>query len=344
MLNTKRTPLFNLLQRLVPSEGSLLLILAVIVGLATGLSIWLFRAGIEFFHELFVVELEHLLGATLGRVTIVVSLALAGYIVGWLMQRFVGEERHHGVAGIMEAVALAGGRLRYHVMPAKALASTISLGAGASIGPEDPSVQIGANIGSLVGQRLHLSEDRVRLLVAAGAASAIAAAFNAPIAGVFFALEVVLLEFTTSAFGLVVLAAVVASVFCQAAEQATALHEPALDLMNYQLGSFIEVPVYALLGLALAPLAAFFIRSVYWQHDVWHKRVHLPRPVGTALVGALVGVVGIFLPQMLGPGREAMNEVLLHPEGFTIGLLLALGVAKIIMTGFSLAGGFVGGV
>jgi CIC family chloride channel protein len=114
--------------------------------------------------------------------------------------------------------------------------------------------------------------------------------------------------------------------------------------MNYQLGSFIEVPVYALLGLALAPLAAFFIRSVYWQHDVWHKRVHLPRPVGTALVGALVGVVGIFLPQMLGPGREAMNEVLLHPEGFTIGLLLALGVAKIIMTGFSLAGGFVGGV
>lgn len=344
MLNTKHTLLFRLLQRLQPSENSALLIIAVTVGLATGLAIWAFRLGITFFHQIFVIELQERAGEFLGPATIIVGLAAAGFIVGWLMNRFVGHERHHGVAGVMEAVALGGGRLRYRRMPPKALASTISLGAGASVGPEDPSVQIGANIGSMLGQRLRLNEERVRLLVAAGAASAIAAAFSAPIAGVFFALEVILLEFTTNAFGVVVLAAVVSAVFSQAVEQTMGLHEPALDLLNYTLGTLLEIPLYALLGLLLAPLAAFFIRSVYWQHDLWHRYIHWPRPLRTAAAGAVVGVVGVFLPQILGPGREVMNEILVHPADFTLVLLLVMGIAKIIMTGFSLAGGFVGGV
>jgi CIC family chloride channel protein len=153
MLSTKRTPLFRLLQRLYPSENSALLGIAVTVGLATGLGIWLYRVGIEVFHEIFVVQLQYLLGDTVGKVAIVVGLAAAGFIVGWLMNHFVGAERHHGVAGIMEACALGGGRLPYERMPAKAVASAISLGAGASVGPEDPSVQIGSNIGSMLGQR-----------------------------------------------------------------------------------------------------------------------------------------------------------------------------------------------
>ena len=344
MLNTKRTPLFHLLQRLHPSENSMLLMIAITVGLATGLGIWLYRVGIEVFHEIFVVELEHLLGGPLGKATIIVGLAVAGFIVGWLMKRFVGTERHHGVAGIMEACALGGGRLPYEKMPAKAVASAISLGAGASVGPEDPSVQIGSNIGSLLGQRLHLTEDRVRLLVAAGAASAIAAAFDAPIAGVFFALEVILIEFTTNAFGVVVLAAVVSAVTSQAIEQAMPLHEPALNLLNYRLGSLPEIPLYGLMGLLLAPIAAGFIRSIYWQREWWHKHIHWSRPVQTAFAGAVVGIVGVFLPQILGPGRETMNEVLSAPGEFTIWLLLIIGAAKFVMTGFSLAGGFVGGV
>lgn len=344
MINTQRTLLYRLLHWLQPSENSILLLLAIVVGFATGLGIWLFRYSIEIFHEIFVTGVSSLLGTWLGPLTIIVSLALAGALVGWMMNRFIGHERHHGVAAIMEAVALAGGRLRYDRAPFKAIASALSLGAGASVGPEDPSVLIGSNIGSLFGQKLHLPEDRVRLLVGAGAAGAIAAAFYAPIAGVFFALEVVLQEFTTGAFGVVVLASVVSSVVSHAAIQATALREPALNLLNYTLGSPAEIPMYAVMGLALAPAAAFFIRTVYWQHDTWHKRAHLPRPAQTAIVGAAVGVVGIFLPQILGGGREAMNEVLQRPESFTIMLLLALGTMKMVMTGLSMAGGFVGGV
>jgi CIC family chloride channel protein len=173
--------------------------LAIIVGLSTGLSVLLFRQGFHFFHYLFFDRLgEHgFIGGLLEarhinpRLAILITLPLAGVIVGYIVTIFIGHEKHHGVAAIMESVALAGGRLRYAVVPFKALAAAISLGAGASVGPEDPSVQIGANLGSFFGDKLRLSEERVKLLVASGAASAISAAFNTPIAGVFFALEVI---------------------------------------------------------------------------------------------------------------------------------------------------------
>ncbi len=325
------------------SEGSPLLTLALAVGLTSGIGVWLFREGIDIFQRLFREGLaDEVLAPWFGPLSIVIALGIAGLLVGGLMQRFVGEERHHGVAGIMEAVTLGGGRLRYRRMPAKALASAMSLGAGASLGPEDPSVQIGANLGSFFGQRLHLSEEQVRLLVGAGSASAIAAAFKAPIAGVFFALEVILNgEFSTASFGIVVLAAVVSSVFTQAVESAGA----EMGILNYTMGSPLEIPFYVLLGLVMGPIAALFIRAVYWQHDLWHRYVHLSRPFKTALAGVLVGLVAIALPDILGTGRETMNVVLNGTDTkYTFALLVALGLAKFVMTTVSLGGGFVGGV
>src|SRR5205814_3281188 len=120
------------------------------------------------------------LGGLLTRIgpwTLFLVPVIGGLVVGLLMHFFVGEERHHGVAGIMEAVALAGGRLRYQRAPVKVVGAALSIGVGASVGPEDPSVQLGANLGSWFGQRLRLSDDGVRALVAAGAAAGIAAAF-----------------------------------------------------------------------------------------------------------------------------------------------------------------------
>ncbi len=106
-----------------------------------------------------VAMLSKVIGAGLGT-------RLGGLVVGLVVHYFIGEERHHGVAGIMEAVALGGGRLRYRRVPAKAVAAALSIGSGASVGPEDPSVQIGSNLGSMFGQWLHLSDERLRALVA----------------------------------------------------------------------------------------------------------------------------------------------------------------------------------
>lgn len=328
-----------------------LMLLAALLGLAVGIGIYLFDTGIETFHLIFVEGLAHdLVGRWLESLgvshelapalALIPILALAGALVGLIMTRFVGHEKHHGVSGIIESVALAGGRLPYWKVPFKALASALSLGAGASVGPEDPSVQIGANLGSFFGQKLHLSEDNLRLLVAAGAASAIAAAFNAPIAGVFFALEVILREFTRGAFGIVVLAAVISSGFTQV----IALPGPRLGPLEFAQGTPLQLPFYVVLGLLLAPLSVLFIRVFYWQKDLWHARIKLPTVTKTTLAGALVGVVALWFPQIMGPGREFMTEVLRGESGLSLWFLLALGVVKLFMTSISIGAGFVGGM
>jgi CIC family chloride channel protein len=322
------------------SNSSTFLILAALVGLGTAVCVRLFHIFIDLFHELFTKFIAtELLGPILGAAAFIVTLTLAGWLVGLWMERFVGEERLHGVAAIIEAVTFAGGRLPFRKAPFKTLASSLSLGAGASLGPEAPSVEIGANVGSWFGQRLHLSEEHIRVLVAAGAASGISAAFQAPIAGVFFALEVILnASYEMASVGVIVLASVMATALTQA-------FEPHRDMgpFTYTLGSPFEVPLFVPLGVLLALVAIFYIRTVFWQHDLWHS-LHLRRPYKTALAGFLVGVVAVFLPQIMGAGRETMNAVLDGSSGFGVSMLLALGVFKMLTYAVSSAGGFVGGI
>lgn len=332
--------LLRRLRALQPSESTTLLMIAVLVGLTSGIGVWFFRRGTDLAQHFFQkVIAADVLGPVVGAAGIVVVTAVGGLVVGWGMNRFIGQERYKGMPGVIAAVALAGGRLRYWRMPLKTLAAMLSLGVGASLGVEAPSVQIGANLGSMFGQRLRLSEDRVRLLVAAGSASAIAAVFRAPIAGVFFALEIILTgDFTVSSFGVVVLSAVISSVFTQAVLGGG----PEFGALDYNMGGPLEVPFYVLLGLLLAPIGVLFIRSVFWQEHLWH-RVRLSRPLKAALAGVLMGIIGIFLPQLLGTGREAMIEVL-NGAPYALGLLLALGLVKVLATTFCLGGGFVGGM
>ena len=260
------------------SENAVLLVIATFLGLIVGLSIWLFREAINLIQQ-GTALLQTRLPSIPAPIVLLVTLAFAGAVVGLIMDRFIGEERHHGVAGVIEAVALSNGRLRYRRMPFKAIASAISLGAGASVGPEDPSVQIGANLGSWIGQSLHVKDDFVRILVAAGAASAISAAFGAPIAGVFFAIEVILNGvFETRSFGVIVLASVVAAAVMQAIQPV-----PDMGPFTYTMGSPLEIPLFIPLGLILALVSVVFMRAVRWQHDFWHHYVHLSRPAKTAL-------------------------------------------------------------
>jgi CIC family chloride channel protein len=150
-----------------------------------------------------------------------------------LIYFFAREAKGHGVPEVMLAVAQRGGRIRPAVAVVKALASALCIGSGGSVGREGPIVQIGSALGSTVGQAFRMSDDRVRTLVACGAAAGIAATFNAPIAGVFFALEVILGEFTTRAFGVVVISSVTASVIGRAAfGDVAAFPVPAFELVN----------------------------------------------------------------------------------------------------------------
>jgi CIC family chloride channel protein len=325
------------LNRWQPNEAIVLGSAAALVGVTSGLGIWLFEHLIELANWVFFERLgEHL--TEISPWLIMVIPILGGLIVGLIGQYLIGEERHHGVAGIMESVALAGGRLRYRRIPAKTVASALSIGSGASVGPEDPSVQIGANLGSMFGQWLHLSDERVRTLVAAGAAGGISAAFNAPIAGIFFAIELILGELGSRAFGAVALSAVLSAVLTQAITGP----EPAFHIPIYEFRSAWELPLYLGLGLLTGVVAATYIRLIYVAHDTFHYW-RLPRWSKTVVAGAIVGVVGIWLPQIFGIGYATIGSIL-NGAHFSLLLLLVLLIAKLLLTPISIAGGFYGGV
>jgi chloride channel protein, CIC family len=326
------------LDRWKSSESIIMGGVAVAVGLASGAGVWIFKRLIDLAH---LAAFDYLGGglAHLGSWTVILVPAVGGLVVGLLLKAFVGNERYHGVAGVMEVVALGGGRLRYKRMPAKTIASALSIGSGASVGPEDPSVQIGANLGSMFGQWLHLSDDYMNGLVAAGAASGIAAAFNAPIAGVFFALEVILGEISSTSLSVVVLAAVVSSVFTQAVSGP----QPAFHVPTYTFGSAWELPVYFGLGLLSGPVSALYIWLLYAAQDIFHLIPKIPQWMKPVAAGLIIGLVGFFLPQVLGVGYDTIGSILAG-ESNGIMLLVALLVAKLFLTPVSIAGGFPGGV
>lgn len=331
----------GLVRRAARSQLGMLYIVALLLGLLVGVAVLVFRAAIEWVHDLVTHTLiAGALEPVLGPWAVVAALAGVGALVGLLMSRLVGHEKHHGAASVIESVAQHGGRLPYRKMPAKAIASALSIGGGAAVGPEDPSVQIGSNIGSWLGDIFRLTRPQARLLVAAGGAAAIAAAFQAPIAGVFFALEVILNgTYETRSFGGVVLAAVVASGVVQAIAPGREIGPFA-----YALRSPLEMVLFIPLGALLALVSVAYIRLVSWQQQIWGAFERIPRALRTALAGALVGMVAIALPEIMGTGQETMNAVLGSRADMTVLALLALGVAKLVMNAVSLAGGFVGGV
>lgn len=307
------------------------------IGLGSSLAVLAFKDSISFVHNLLFTRFYGQISGW-GVWTLVLVPVIGGLLVGLMRHYLVPAERHHGVAGIMESVALAGGRLRYQRVLVKTIAAAVSIGSGASVGPEDPSVQIGSNLGSFIGQKLHMSDARTRLLVAMGAASGIAAAFNAPIAGVFFAIELVLGELTTSAFGMVVFSAVISAVTTRAIIGPT----PAFPIPAYDFHAPIELAFYLILGILAAIVSVIYIKGIYWAHD-WFHHSRIPLWLRPMLVGALIGAIGIFLPEVFGDGYEAITEILFG-RMTVIYLLLVLLFLKVILTSLSLGAGFMGGV
>jgi CIC family chloride channel protein len=238
------------------SESGVILFTALLVGVGAGLGAVVFRWLIGAVHTLAFEGLGGFLSGIAPFLVIIIP-AVGGAIYGPLIYRYAREAKGHGVPEVMEAVALRGGRIRPRVAVVKALASSICIGTGGSVGREGPIAQIGSALGSTIGQALKLSDERVRNLVACGAAGGIAATFNAPIAGSLFALEVILGQFHTVYFGAVVISAVTADVVAQIFEGGSR----AFAVPEYTLVSPWELALYGALGL-IAALGAVFFHSV----------------------------------------------------------------------------------
>jgi CIC family chloride channel protein len=237
----------------------------------------------------------------------------------------------------MEAVINRGGRIRSRVAAVKILASSISIGSGGSVGREGPIVQIGATLGSVLGQRLSMPQDWIKSLVACGAAAGISATFNAPIAGVFFAHEVILGRMFTRHFGFVVMSSVIAGVIAHAFLG----DMQSFSIPTYSLVSNWELGLYFLLGITCALIAVLFIRTLYRVEDIFDS-IKLPEYLKPAVGGVLIGAIGLYSPYLFGVGYDGVEQAILGE--IDIIALAALLLLKILATSITLGSGFSGGV
>ena len=218
--------------------------------------------------------------------------AAGGLLVGLIIKFFAPEAKGHGVPEVMLAVARKGGVIRPIVAIAKSFASAICIATGGSVGREGPIVQIGAGIGSTLGQLLKLSTRRIKICVGCGAAAGIAATFNAPIAGAFFAAEVILGGFALGSFGAVVISSVTATVIAR-----TMLGDvPAFIILEYHIVNPAEMITYVVLGIVAGAAAVAFVSILHWFEDLSDRLRRIPGFVQAAIGGLLIGTVGLVLP------------------------------------------------
>ncbi len=343
-----------------PSSAPLLYATAIVVGLGTGLGAVFFIKLIAWVEVIAYEDIPGLMPA-LGRGWFIFIPAIGGLIAGPIIAFFSQEAKGHGVPEVMEAIALRGGRIRPRVVVAKVAASASCIGTGGSAGREGPIVQVGAALGSSVAQWLHFSEGRIRNLVACGAAAGIAATFNAPIAGVVFALEIILGELAIADLSSVVLSAITASTVARAFLGS----DPAFKIPLYSVQNPAEILLYLLLGAVSAVVGVMFIRTLYFFEDVFDKW-RWPDYLKPAIGGLLLGLMGYLYPQVLGLGfvpEEELNLGIIPSQniphvfgaGFpvielallgkiSIGLLLTLIFLKVLATSLTLGSGNSGGV
>lgn len=321
-------------------ESNVLAVTAVLVGVLAGLGAVALELLLRLFGRLF---LDSETAVTTDAVRVVVAPMIGGLLAGPLIARGAHEAKGHGVPEVMEAVAVRGGRIRGRVAVVKTIASALTIGSGGSAGREGPIVQVGSTLGSKAGQILRMSEARIRLLVACGAAGGIAAAFNAPLAGVFFSLEVILQRFSARGFATVVLSAVTASVVWRSAFG----NETVLDVPAFGLRNPIELIFYVILGLLAAAVAIAFIRILYWTEDRFDG-LPVPEDLKPALGGLLLGLVGLATLRLghgslpYGSGLPGINLAL--GAGLAWWVFLMLLGAKLVATSLTLGSGASGGV
>jgi len=352
--------LAKLLDRLAPREGLVLLVLSVIVGAATGLAAVLFIRLIALIHHFAYFSIAGLI-PWLGRFWFVVIPTLGALAGGPIIAYFASEAKGHGVPEVMQALILYGGRIRPRVAVAKIVASALCIGSGGSAGREGPIVQVGSTLASTMGQWLKLSDERIKNLVACGAAAGIAATFNAPLAGITFAIEVLLAELQVAMFGNVVIASVAASILSRVMLGS----RPAFSVPAYILHSPWEILLYVLLGMLAALVGVFFIRLLD-RFENFFDRMRAPAVLKPAIGALMLGMLAYFyphisslvsvfpeqsrlgwplidnIPHIYGSGFEFLDHVLKGEAPFF--LLFMLIFLKPIATCFTLGSGNSGGV
>ena len=329
----------NFLKRWRLEEHLTLYLLAIAVGILGGYGAILFRLLIKGAQFVFYQNGQDFLSFA-HKVPFYLKIlipALGGLLVGLIVRWGTEKARGHGVPELIEAVVLRGGRISWRVATARVSAAAVTIGSGGSVGREGPIIHIGSFLGSAVAQLMRLTRDKERILMSCGAAAGISATFHAPIAGMLFAVEVLLGDFSLGTFSPIVLASVTAAVI-------SGFHLgsfPAFIIPSFQAGSIWEYGLYPLLGIVCGLIAVGFTTSLYFSEDRFNG-LPMPAWLRPALGGILLGSMLLLVPQVFGVGYGAINLALMNK--MSLSLMGALILAKILATSISLGSGSTGGI
>jgi CIC family chloride channel protein len=318
-------------QQLRLQEHQVFLVLTIVVGVVAGLAAVLFTVAIE--------QTSHrLFGLAPSRARLFAVPPLVSLVTGVMLAKFFPDVRGSGVPQTEAAYHLSSGIIRGRIPFGKFITGVLCIGSGHSMGREGPSVQIGAGLASLVGQWLHLSPRRVRDLIPVGAAGALAAAFNTPVAAVLFALEEIIGDMNAPLLG----STVVASVAAVIVERSILGNEPLFHVPGYHLVHPAELIAYAALGILGGLLSLLFCKGLLGLRRLFAR---LPRSTGIiqpAMGGLVIGVMLMYWPAIMGVGYEYVDQAL--NGGLLLKTMAALSVLKLAATIVSYASGNAGGI
>ncbi len=314
-------------------EEQFFLLLAVLIGVASGLSVVCFRICIDFLRL-------KLLGSGLQPSLPRVFLApmLTGLVIAFLVIKFFPRARGSGVNQTKAALYIYDGYIPMPTVIGKFITSALAIGSGQSLGPEDPSLQIGAGLASALGRRLKLSREKLRLIAPVGAAAGLTAAFNAPITAVLFVIEEVIGRWTAGILGAVVLSAISSAVV----ERWFIGDEPLFRVPAYHLEHVGELGAYASLGVIGGFASLIFVKYIAYLRPKLRELPPWTQYFQPAAAGLIIGLIGIKFPQVMGAGYSYMDQAM-H-EQYTWQILILLGTLKIVTTGLSFGSGTPGGL
>lgn len=330
-----------ILKKFIPGENVRMMIIAASIGVMTGISIILFRTVVEGIETYFFESGKEWLRLHEGgwRLLFLPLFPLTGMILLIpLSLLFPGEINGYGFTKFLRKVNLEGGYIRARTIFLKLISTALTIGTGNSAGVEGPIAAIGGAIGSQIGQVSRVSGARMKVYIAAGCAGGIAGIFNAPLAGIFFASEIVLLgTFEISSFSALVISSAISTVVTRSwYGENPAFSIPAYHLVN----PFVELPLYTIMAVITGLIAVFYIRIFYFIRDKYQSlSLH---PQLKPLTGALIiGCMGMAFPQIMGNGYHFIESVL-NGSG-SLFVLFALVFCKIVATSITLGSGGAGG-
>ncbi len=327
------------------TQDTYLLLLGGIIGLLCGYGAVLYKKSIMLVKNLFFDMPGHFWGlkTLIGSkewysiIILIMIPAVGGLIIGIISHYFKGAKKGEGIPNVIDAVASRGGVIPGSTGFLKTLGAVITIGTGGAGGNEGPIVMMGSSIASSIGRYLSASPERLKILVGCGAAAGLAAAYNAPLGGALFSMEIILRTFNAKSFSPII----IASVFATVVSRSYLGNEPAFKTSSFHLITNYEFIFYVILGVLAALTAVYFVRVFMKIDEAFDERKKIPLWLRPAVGGLFVGIIGLYLPGIFSFSEAAVDNSIFNATPFII--LFLLMIFKPIATGFTLGSGGNGG-